>query len=49
MITTDMSYKEIEILHDTWPQIFRPFKKDVKEEKCLEDLGESTRREEWKE
>jgi len=49
MITSETPYKEAEIIRDTWPQLFRPFKKNVKEKKCLEDLGESIRGEEWKE
>lgn len=48
MITSETPYKEAEIIRDMWPQLFRPSKKNVKEEKCLEDLGKSIRREKWK-
>jgi hypothetical protein len=39
MITTETSYKLAEIIHNTWPQLYRPPAKQVKkpiDKKCKE-------------
>ena len=28
MITSETPYKLVEIIHDTWPNLYRPIKKD---------------------
>jgi hypothetical protein len=37
MITSETPYKLAEIIRDTWPQLYRPFKVSYNEEKDSED------------
>lgn len=37
MITSETPYKLIEIIHDTWPQLYRPTKKDEPKKESNED------------
>ena len=35
MISSETPYKLVEIIQDTWPQLYRPIKKDYNNQKTL--------------
>jgi hypothetical protein len=37
MITSETPYKLAEIIRDTWPQLYRPMKRDYNKEKEIKD------------
>jgi hypothetical protein len=39
MISSHIPYKLLEILHDTWPQLYRPMKPPQKTEKKNTDIA----------
>lgn len=41
MITSETPYKLAEIIHDTWPNLYRPIKRDYNETTELEPKNES--------
>jgi hypothetical protein len=40
MITSETSYKLVEIIHDTWPNLYRPIKRDYNKPKELKPKNE---------
>ena len=37
MISSETPYKLAEIIQDTWPQLYRPMKREYKKEKEIKD------------
>jgi hypothetical protein len=40
MITSETPYKLTEIIHDTWPNLYRPIKRDYNNKKELKSKNE---------
>jgi hypothetical protein len=42
MISPDTPYKLAEIIRDTWPQLYRPMKREYNKQKTLENKDDKT-------